>query len=74
VGAVGLVIGGVLRLVEKNNSPILLVFASVYGVTSTGTYNEYAPAEAPCRRKQIQRLLVDLFSSTSLIHREPSAV
>jgi hypothetical protein len=55
-----------LRLVEKNNSPILLVFAPVYGVASTGTYNKYAPADAPCRRTQIRRHLVELFFSASL--------
>jgi hypothetical protein len=50
-----------IRLAEKNNAPILLVFAPVYGVASTGTYNKYAPADAPCRRTQIRRLLVELF-------------
>jgi hypothetical protein len=55
-----------IRLVEKNNSPTLLVFAPVYGVTSTGTYPKYAPADVPCRRTQIRRNLVELFFSTSL--------
>jgi hypothetical protein len=60
-----------LRLAEKNNSTILLVFATVYGVASTGTYPEYAPADAPCRRTQIRRLLVELFFSASLISEYP---
>jgi hypothetical protein len=56
-----------LRLAEKNNSPILLVFATVFGVASTGTYNKYALADAPCRRTQIRRHLVELFFPASLI-------
>jgi hypothetical protein len=54
------------RLAEKNNSSTLLVFAPVYGVASAGTYPKYAPADAPCRRTQIQRNLVELFFSASL--------
>jgi hypothetical protein len=60
-----------LRLAEKNISTILLVFATVYGVASTGTYPKYAPANAPCRRTQIRRLLVELFFSASLISEYP---
>jgi hypothetical protein len=33
------------RLAGKNTSSILLVFAPVYGVASTGTYPKYAPAD-----------------------------
>ena len=32
---------------EETNEPILLVFESVFGVASMGTYNQYAPIEAP---------------------------
>jgi hypothetical protein len=31
----------------------LLIFASAYGDTSTGTYPLYAPADVPCRQTQI---------------------
>jgi hypothetical protein len=55
------------RLAKKNNSSILLVFALVYGVTSTGTYPNDAPADAPCRRTQIRRHPVKLFFFASLI-------
>jgi hypothetical protein len=58
--------GGGFRLAENNNSTIMLVFAPVYGVASTGTYPKYAPADAPCRRTQIRRLLEELFFSASL--------
>jgi hypothetical protein len=36
-----------LRDVEKTNIPILLVFETVFRVTSMGTYNKYAPIDAP---------------------------
>jgi hypothetical protein len=36
-----------LRDEEETNVPILLVFESVFGVASMGTYNQYAPIEAP---------------------------
>jgi hypothetical protein len=55
-----------IRLAEKNNSSTLLVFAPVCGVASTGTYPKYAPADAPCRRTQIRRNLVELSFSASL--------
>jgi hypothetical protein len=55
-----------LRLAGKNNSTIVLVFATVYGVASTGTYPKYAPADAPCRRTQIRRHLMEFFFPASL--------
>ena len=51
---------------KKNNSSIWLVFAPVFGVASTGTYNKYAPADAPWRPTQIRRHRVELFLSASL--------
>jgi hypothetical protein len=49
----------------------LLVPAPVSGVTPTGTYPKYAPADVPCRRTQIRRNLAELFFSDSLISRKP---
>ncbi|WP_173179771.1 hypothetical protein [Desulfosarcina ovata] len=54
-----------LRLAERNNSIILLVFVPVYRVAATGTYSRYAPVAAPCRRTQIRRDLGELFLSAS---------
>jgi hypothetical protein len=56
-----------LRAQEKNNYTILLVLVPVYGVPSAGTDSKYAPANAPCRRAQIRRNLVQLFFSCTLI-------
>jgi hypothetical protein len=36
-----------IRDVEKTNIPILLVFESVFRVASMGTYDKYAPIDAP---------------------------
>jgi hypothetical protein len=36
-----------IRDTKETNAPILLVFESVFTVASMGTYNEYAPIEAP---------------------------
>jgi hypothetical protein len=51
----------------RNKYTILLVFAPVYGDTSTGPYpKRYAPADGPCRRTQIRRNPVYLFLAGTL--------
>jgi hypothetical protein len=53
---------GELRVAEKNNYPIMLVFRPGYGVALTGEYAGYSPVKAPCIRTEIRRIIRILFS------------
>jgi hypothetical protein len=57
-----------LRLSAGINVPILLVFESVFRVASMGTYNEYAPMDAPWKRIQIRRNIGTFIPADSLMH------
>jgi hypothetical protein len=60
-----------LRAQARNNPPTLLVFAPIFGLTSTGTYPENAPADVPCGPTQIRRNPVKLFLACALKGAEP---
>ena len=58
-----------VRVTEKINCPILLVFWPGYGVASMVPYNQYETINAPCIRTKIRRSIRPIY-----FFRDPKAV